>query len=161
MKDLKKIMRKMEDAFTAVSFAEAGEAETAVQMLGEERRVLLAVKERGADAKTLRYALNTCKRIKANLDILLMSPLPDTDPLMERFLSGLKGEGVLYRLVRQKGCMKQAIIDYTNARRDILFVVIESSDTLDVDCPGKGRSLSEAWNSLRCPLVVVSEGAKA
>ena len=161
MKDLTKIMKQMEDAFAAVSFAEAGEVETARQMMGDDRKVLLAVKERNKDTKALKYALNTCKRIKANLDILLVSSLSELDPLMEKFISGLKQEGVLYRLVRQKGCLKQAIIDYTAARKDILFVVIESSDTLDVDCSGKGRSLSEAWDRLQCPLVVVSGEAKA
>lgn len=155
------MMGKIEDTLAAVSFAEEGEFETAREILNEERRVLLAVRERRVDDKTLRYAVNTCKRVKADLDILHISASESGDSMLERFLGGLREEDILYRLIRKSGCLKQAIIDYTNSRKEILFVVIESSDTLDIDCAGKDKRLSESWKNLRCPLVVVSDAAKA
>ncbi len=154
-------MGKIEDALAAVSFAEEGEFDAAKEMMKEERRVLLAVRERQMDIKTLKYAVNTSKRVKADLDILYVSSNGATDPVMARFLSELQEDGVFYRLILKGGCLKQAIIDYTNSNREIIFVVIESSDSLDVDCAGKDNRLSESWKNLKCPLVVVSEAAKA
>jgi hypothetical protein len=161
MKKFKKMMERMEDAMAAVSFAEEAEFETARDMLGEERRVLLAVREKQIDNKTLKYAVNTCKRVAASLDILYVSSSAPVDSVLDRFMHGLDEEGILYRFVRKTGCLKKAIIDYTDARKQILFVVIKSSDSLDIDCTGKERKLSDSWKNLKCPLVVVSEGAQA
>jgi hypothetical protein len=161
MKKFKKMMERVEDAMAAVSFAEEAEFETARDMLRKERRVLLAVREKQIDNKTLKYAMNTCKRVAAGLDILYISSSDAVDSVLDLFMKGLEEEGILYKLIRKTGCLKQAIIDYTDARKQILFVVIKSSDSLDVDCTGKDKKLSDSWKNLKCPLVVVSEAAKA
>ena len=154
MSDLKK---KVEDLMSAIAFAEEGEVDAAREMLKEERRVLLAIKENHLDRKTFRYAINTCKRIGADLDILYVSSAEKISPLLEQCLEDLKNEGISFRVVQKNGCMKQQIIDYTNKRKEILFAVTESFVNIDLDCSGKGKRLSEAWKKLRCPLVVVTE----
>jgi hypothetical protein len=161
MKKIKKMIGKIEDALAAVSFAEEAEFETARELLKEERRVLLALRDDRIDEKTLKYALNTCIRVKADLDILYISANGELAPLVTRFLPLFEKEGIVYRLIKKSGCLKQAIIDYTDSKREILFVVVESSDSLDVDCGGKERRLSESWKNLKCPLVVVSEAGRA
>ena len=156
MADLKK---KMEDLMSAISFAEEGEFDTAREMLKENRRVLLAVKENHLDKKTFRYAMNTCKRVGADLDILYVSSAAKMSPVLAQCLEDLKKEGINFRVVQKNGCLKQQIIDYTNNKKEILFAVTESFENLDLDCSGKGKKLSEAWQKLRCPLVVVAENA--
>jgi hypothetical protein len=156
---LRKTMKSLETAIMAASFAEEGDTGTARELLKEERGVLLAIRREQMDKKTFRYAVNTCKRIGARLDIMYISPTDVLDPLLEECLSELKAEGVNYRLIHKSGCLKQEIIDYTNKKKEILFAVTESSENLDVDCNGKGKSkrLSEAWQNLKCPLVVVAD----
>ncbi|HXX53322.1 MAG TPA: universal stress protein [Thermodesulfovibrionales bacterium] len=149
------LKRKIEEMLSAISFAEEGEFETARQFLKEDRRVLLAVRKDQADRRTFRYAINTCKRINAALDILYISPSKEQDPALQLCLSELTHEGINYRLVQKGGCLKQAVIDYANTIKGILFAVTESSDKLDVDC--KGMNTSKAWKDLKCPLVVVEE----
>ncbi len=144
---------------SAVSFAEEGEFETARGLLKEERRILLALRAGQVDRKTFRYAINTCKRIGAKLDVLYVSPPDSADPELERCITDLKDQGIDYRLIRKSGCMKQEIIEHTSAQKDIVFAVTESSANLDVDCKGKGKGLSEAWQNLKCPLVVVADSA--
>lgn len=156
MRKLKKTISKIERLMSAVSFAEEGEFNTAREMLKEERRVLLAVKREQMDKRTFRYAINACKRIGAHLDILYISPVEAIDPVLEECLSEIEKEGINYRLMRKSGCIKQEIIDYTNSKKGVLFAVTESSETLDVDC--KGKRLSDAWQNLKCPLVVVEDG---
>jgi len=157
VRNLKKTMSKIERMMSAVSFAEEGEFNTAREMLKEERRVLLAVKREQMDKKTFRYAVNACKRIGAHLDILYISPAEAIDPILEECLSEIDKEGINYRLMRKNGCLKQEIIDYTNSKKKVLFAVTESSENLDVDCKGKGKRLSDAWQNLKCPLVVVED----
>lgn len=151
-----RLQKKLEDLMSAVSFAEEGEVETAREFLREERRVLLALRRGQVDRKTFLYAVNICKRVNAKLDVLYISPGGVQDPVLERGLADLGEQGIEHRLVRKEGCLKKAIIDYTNTEKGVLFVVTESSDNLEVDCGG-GKGLSGAWQKLRCPLVVVSE----
>ena len=154
MTDLKK---KIEDLMSAITFAEEGEFDTAREMLREERRVLLAIKENHLDKKTFRYAINTCKRVGAELDILYVSADEKLPPVLEECLEDIKREGISFRLAQKNGCLKQQIIDYTSNKKEILFAVTESLENLDLDCRGKGKRLSEAWQRLSCPLVVVAD----
>jgi hypothetical protein len=162
---LKKLMKNVEDALAATTFAEEGQTATARSIMKEGRRVLLALKEGRIDAKTLKYALNTSQRIGADLDILYVTgasnDAPMNDPLLAKFESELKTEGIVYRMIQQSGCLKQQIIDYTNSEKEILFAVIESPKDLEADCNNGDKTLSELWQKLKCPLVVVMDGARA
>lgn len=158
-------MKNVEDALAAATFAEEGQAATARSIMKDGRRVLLALKEGRIDAMTLKYALNTSKRIGADLDILYVTATNGTEneggPLLDHFESELKAEGIPYRLIRRTGCLKQQIIDYTNSEKEILFAVIESPNSLDLGCNKRDKTLSELWQKLNCPLVVVMDGAGA
>ncbi len=164
MDRLKKMMKQIEDVMAAVTFAEEGEPETARSLLSEGRRVLLGLKQGRIDAKTLKYALNTSKRINAQLDILFVSSgsVPSgsvvlSDAELTRFQETLRAEGVPFRLILRTGCLKQQIIEHTGKDKEIAFAIIESPNSLDMDCNKKDRTLSELWQKLKCPLVVVME----
>lgn len=158
---IKKMMKRVEDALTAVSFAEEGEWDAARSFVREGRRVLLAVREGQADPRTLKYAMNSAMRVGARLDILYVSSSktrdPLSDPVVRQFGSDLQKAGVSYRVVPASGCMKQEIIDYTDREKDVLFAVIESPQSLDAECTKKDMRLAELWKNLKCPLVVVME----
>jgi hypothetical protein len=167
MDRLKKIMKQIEDVMAAATFAEEGVPEAARSLLSEGRRVLLGLKQGHIDAKTLKYALNTSKRINAQLDILFVSSgsgltgsvvAPDAE--LMRFQETLRAEGVPYRLILRTGCLKQQIIDHTGKDREIAFAIIESPNSLDMDCNKRDKTLSELWQKLKCPLVVVMDEAK-
>jgi hypothetical protein len=150
---------KIEDLMAAITFAEAGEFETARQTLIAAKRVLLAVRENHLSDKTSRYAVNTCKRIGAELDILYVSSDGGHSTALDHLTSELKREAVGFRIVKKTGCLKQLIIEYTGKKSEIQFVITESTDSLDVDC--KTKKQSSAWKNLRCPLVVVAEAGPA
>jgi hypothetical protein len=162
---LKKMLRSIEDTLTAASFAEEGEAALAQSILKDGKKVLLGLKQGRVDARTLKYALNTTKRINAHLDILYVASTgaeAATDgPALKQFESELREEGIQYRLITRTGCLKEEILDYTNKEKEIVFAVIESPASLDADCNKRERTLSELWRKLKCPLVVVMEGARA
>jgi hypothetical protein len=110
----------------------------------------------------VKYAINSSKRIGAAIDVLYVAGGDgSSEPLLLELEKELQAQGIGYRLVRKAGCMKQAVIDYTNRETDILFVVVESPASLDEDCSRKDTMLSELWQKLKCPLVVVMDGAGA
>jgi hypothetical protein len=163
MDRLKKMMKQIEDVMAAATFAEEGAPEAARSLLSEGRRVLLGLKQGRIDAKTLKYALNMAKRINAQLDILFVSSGSDPsgvvvpDAELARFQETLRAEGVPYRLITRTGCLKQQIIEHTGKDKEIAFAIIESPNSLDMDCNKRDKTLSELWQKLKCPLVVVME----
>jgi len=156
------LRKKIENMLSAITFAEGGEFETAREfMAGENKRVLLAIRLGLAGVKTLKYAVNTCKRIDADLDILVVTTQGNRDEDLSSFVQEARRERVRCRVIKKNGCLKQRIIDYINSKSNILFVVVESSESLERECDMHDRRLSSAWDSLGCPLVVVSDAASA
>jgi hypothetical protein len=156
------LRKKIEDILSAITFAEAGEFDSARELMtGRKKRVLLAIQSGPEEGNAMRYALNTCKRNNADLDILFVAPARMTDMSLRPFYKEAKLEGVNCRTVRRKGRLTDAIIDYTNSERDILFVVVESLTGLDRGGSLHEGGLSTGWDNLRCPLVVISGAAPA
>lgn len=142
--------KDLERTFAAVTFAEAGEFETARSMI-EGRRVLLALHDDQLLAGALRCAANLCRRTKAGLDLLLIPgtcPLPDE---VQESLDELRREGVPWRALRADGELGRAVLHHVATQRGVHLVVI---DTLERWQPGRGQSLQQ----LNCPLVVASAG---
>lgn len=158
MTKLKKIMKEIESAMMAVTFAEAGEFETAREIINKNRKVLLGIND--ADIKALKYSINICQRIDAGLDILFVSEpkrISYAAELLKRFKSELDKEDIYYRITQKSGHLKQEIVDYTMNRSEILFVVVGSSSEIDIDFNKCDNKLSSSWEKLKCPLVVVTD----
>ncbi|MEW6620865.1 MAG: universal stress protein [bacterium] len=150
---MKRFFRKFETMMSAITFAQEGEFEIAKEMLKEDRRVLLAIREGKTDQKVLTYALNTCQRIGASLDILYVSSRDTVASSINDLYSHLKEAGINYNLVKKSGDFKQEVIDWTNLNQDVVFVVI--GDNLDFE--SKDKWLPESWNKIRCPMIVANE----
>jgi len=153
-------------ALEAAAFAEEGDHSGAKDMLREHRRVLLALRGLEGDARTMAYALNTCRRIGAGLDVLFVADRALSEEDFHRarapFLAIIAAAGVHCRPTAAAGCIKEQIIGYTTAHPEVSFVVVESSGILDRGCGADDeRRLSHLWKRLTCPLVVVSDPAQA
>ncbi|MBC8414122.1 universal stress protein [bacterium] len=148
-------MKKINDAMAAATFAEAGEFETAREIMHESRKVLLALTGDKSAENAFKYAINTCLRIGADLEIL-HSDIYEKKQIVN-FQSELRSKGVDSLFINVEGCVKEEVMDYTSKRTDILFVVVESSDGLDMNCNKSKKVISKLWVNLKCPLVVVSE----
>ncbi len=155
---MKSLRKELEDIFASVAFAEAGEHETAKEILKGKKTILLAVSDMVFDKSVLKYALNISKRIEAGMDILYLTKSEAKNKDLKEFVSEIEKEGIRCSVVTRDGCMKKAILDYTEKRREILFVIVGSTPELDIECKTGEKALSDAWKKMKCPLVVVSKG---
>jgi len=156
---LSRIGKKLEGLFSAASFAEAGEFETARELVDGDRKVLLVLTGRETDVKSLKYAISIAKRTEAGLEVLAPSGGSAVDKALEISASEARRESVEMQAVRKGGCIKEALINYAKNRRDLVCVVIESTDALNIDCSREQKRLSGVWEKLGCPLALVSEKA--
>ncbi len=142
---------------SAITFAEAGEHETAKEFLKGKKTVLLAISDRMFDRSAFKYALSVSNRIDANLEVLYVIETDKEKAGLKKFLSEIEKEGFRFSLVMKEGCVKKAILDYTEKRREIQFVIVGSMSELEIECKTGEKTLTDAWKRLKCPLVVVSK----
>lgn len=173
---MRDFFKKFEDAMASAAFAEAGEFDSARQMLGQDKnsnkKVLLSTEGTDVNHKAFRYAFNLCRRVGARLEILhilrpsdtqesasIVETLSDVKQGLKPAFERLAREGIAYSLNFGEGRLEEEVVKYTDGRSDILFVVIEPPH----DAPEKKsrfeKRMNEALERLRCPLVVVSESA--
>jgi hypothetical protein len=156
---MNKWLRKFDEAMSAAAFAEEGEFDTARKILREQKTVVVALTGESAETNAFRYAMSVCQRLDAKLDILY--PANDDSSLLKQFKPELTQQGIDYSFIKTDGCVKEAVLEHTSNRRDILFVVMESWDGYDAKCRKSTRLVNRSWINLKCPLVVVSDLAKA
>lgn len=148
---------KYEDHMSAASFAEAGEFDSAREMLSRKKKVLLVLTGRGLDEKSFQYAINMAQRMDADVEALVNVQGKGVDEMLKAFSGRAAENKIDFEVTRKKkGCIKEAVIKHTRRRRDLLCVVIESTDSLEIECTENERKLDGVWGELGCPLAVVS-----
>ncbi len=150
--DIRGIMNQLGDILSASAFAEAGEYETARQLIKADHRVLLMLAGTVGDAKSLKYAENFCDRMKAKLEVLCAAGMRQS---VEVSLSSIREKGIEYTIDETDGCLKQAVVDITSRNRDIRYVVVNSYHDLESGCGEDANALQDVTNIVKCPLVVV------
>lgn len=151
---------KLDRLFSAASFAEEGEFEAATEMLAGKKKVLLVLTGRETDIKSLKYALSIAKRTEASLEVLTTTDGRAMESMLSACQQQARQEDVPLKHVKKSGCIKEALIGYAKPRRDLLCVVIESTDALNIDCSREEKKLAGIWEKLGCPLALVSEKAE-
>ena len=141
----------------AASFAEAGDFDAAGEMLAGDRKVLLVLTGREADAKSLKYALSIAGRTRAGLEVLAAGDSPLIRDVMGLCEREAGKRSISLKASRASGCIRESLIGYTRNRRDLVCVVIESTDVLDLECSGEQKQLEGIWRRLGCPLALVTE----
>ncbi len=142
---------------SAASFAEAGAFDSAREMLSGGKKILLVLTGRGLDEKSFQYAVNMAQRMDADIEALVNVRGKGVDEMLDSFAERAAESNTGFKVVRKKkGCIKEAVIKHTRKRRDFLCVVIESTDSLEIECAENDRKLDGVWGELGCPLAVVS-----
>lgn len=164
------IRKRIEEAMSAVAFAEEGEFEIARQIVKNRKtankRVLLGTDTPEMDQKFVQYALQLCTRLGAGLEIIHVVDLNIGADRQNRELSqlqrSLENKNIVYQAVAGNGSFEEEVEKYTKGRRDILCVVLESAKKELRERRGvSGRKENKFFKNLSCPVVLFESQAKA
>ncbi len=158
----------------AVAFAEAGEFETAEELLRSSKRqqtVLLVIEGETPDEGTFNYAIKLCQRIEAEIDILQIIDRNDNsndyDLLSRRMSLGsthivnllqrLERENIPFKITIRIGDVNQKLFNYAKRHKDVAVVVLDSPRAKAAPKSDRGWSgLAESLSrQLSIPLVTV------
>ena len=159
----------------AVAFAEAGEFETADELLRPSKRqsILLVIEGETPDEGTFNYAMRLCQRIAGEIDILQIIDgtrnSNDYDVLSRRMSLGsahmvtlmqrLERENVPFKITIRIGDLNQKLFNYAKRHKNVAVVVLDSPKAKAASKRGSGWSgLAESLSrELSIPLVTVFE----
>jgi hypothetical protein len=156
---------KFQKAMAAAAFAEAGEFETASQLAGKNKnahkKVLVVLEDDDLSMRILNYALNLCKRLGGQLEILHKQGPEKVDitktAVWQEFIK--KGAEVVCSSLGPRESLDDKLTEYGETRHDILCVVLRI-DLMEKK-PVKKRE-ENAWSpdwimkKLNCPVMVYS-----
>ena len=174
MSALTNMFKKLEEAMTAATFAEAGEFETARQFLktnkNAHKRVLLGTDKPEIAPRTISYALDLCQRLGGGLEIfhMLHRPENETDsgrdqeeePLAS-LNTALREKGVVYQPVSRLGCLADEVLRHAGSRRDILCVVFDALEPESTSCRKAKENMIAKFQALHCPVLMYTGSSKA
>jgi hypothetical protein len=158
---------KFENAMSAAAFAEAGEFATARQIAGKNKnahkKVLVVLEGNDLNIRILNYALDLCKRLGGQLEILYKQGPKKIDitktPAWKEVTK--KGELLVYSSLKNSESLDEKLIEYGKKRRDILCVVLRIHLMERKKTPVKKKE-ERAWSpdwimqKLNCPVMVYS-----
>lgn len=173
---MKTLWKDIKTAFDALAHADLGELKppeqkaellnalppaTALQQKMASRRaartrqVVLAIEDRLSPA-TMKYAVNTCQRVDASLDLLCTVSQAVAEKAIAPYLEMLKTADIAWRIAVRQGPLPQAIANYTRTQPGTLLVVAGADTALHAKAARGGSSRGANWR-LDFPLVVVGD----
>ena len=156
---------KFQKTMSAAAFAEVGEFETARQIAGKKKnahkKVLVVLEGDDLNKRILHYALDLCKRLEGQLEILHKQGPKRVDiTKTEAWVEFTKEGGqIVCTSLGPDESLDDKLTEYGETRRDILCVVLRIH--LMDNKPGKKKD-EKAWSpdwimqKLNCPVMVYS-----
>jgi hypothetical protein len=156
---------KFQKAMSAAAFAEVGEFETAREIAGKNKnahkKVLVVLEDDDLSPRILKYALDLCKRLGGQLEILHKQGPGQIDLTKTKAWQEVtqRGEDVVYSLLAPGESLDDRLTEYGKTRRDILCVVLRIDLMEKKPSKKKGeKAWSPDWimQKLNCPVMVYS-----
>lgn len=160
---MKDFLKQFEEVMASAAFAEAGEFESARQMLSRDKtsnkKVLLATDTERVHAGVIRHALNLCRRMGGKLEILHLLAGPANGRAVEMERREIPGELGEYassytQLVIGKS-FENEVAKFTENRGDLLCVVLDTARCRKTANNNVCRKyLADLVEKITCPVVI-------
>ena len=158
---MKHLVRIIEETFAAAAFAEAGEHETARNMLtsgkNAHRKVLLSTDCPVVTGQVLDHALALCKRLGSGLEVFQLIPEADQVNGADQWQQSLRALqedlarlGVAYRYAVGNPSLLDELTEVAGKRRDIMAVIVPVCEGLKEHREDFQRAISRLFN---CPVM--------
>jgi hypothetical protein len=160
---MKNFLKQFEEVMASAAFAEAGEFDTARQMLSRDKtsnkKVLLATDTEVIHAGVIRHALNLCKRMGGRLEILHLlaksAAGENAEIQREEMVGKLSEYATSYTQKAIKKSFENEVVSFTENRGDLLCVVLDTTQ-----CRKTGNNnicrkyLAGLVAKITCPVVI-------
>jgi hypothetical protein len=132
------------------------------RVMDEQHKVLLVLTGQETDMKAAKYVLHVTRRIKAGIRILYIAQEDTENPLLKEYLMKLQSKGIELLVFPSGKTIQETIIKFIEEgkKNDVNFVVMDSQD-LGISSLTDQKVDMKNLEKLRCPLVLVSETARA
>jgi len=118
-------------------------------------RLLLAIDGCMPHQWTIRYTVQLCKSLNAQLHVLCVAA-PERDDCMDRLASQFENHGIPHRIERRYGDVGAEIVSYLNAHHEIELAIYDLSDTIGFPGIRITRMLPKSLlKAVRVPMVTV------
>lgn len=160
---MKDFLKQFEEIMASATFAEAGEFDTARQMLSQaktsNKKVLLATDTEEVHEGVIMHALNLCKRMGGKLEILhLLQPKSSRPPgqFESKEMSPRVSEfATTYTQMVAADSFEEKVIHYTENRGDLLCVVLDTSRCRKTENNNICKKyLAGLVEKITCPVVI-------
>jgi hypothetical protein len=170
----KGLKERLESGLAAAAFAEAGEFQMAEEILQVPKKiqtVLLVIEGEVPNPSAFRHALNLCKRLDAEMDILQViensSSQKDYEALSRKMALGsahvvallreVEKEGIPFKITIRLGDVKDKLFNYARRHKDVGTVVFDSPKAASGSAEGRRwqRVIENLSQRLSIPLVTV------
>ena len=160
---MKNFLKQFEEVMASVAFAEAGEHDTARQMLRQQatsnKTVLLATDTEVVHNGVVRHALNLCKRMGGKLEILHILPLKSRNEIdrfhRQQMPENLRDYATTYTHMIARNPFEKEVINYTESLGGLLCVVLDTARCRETEnnniCQ---KYLAGLVERITCPVVI-------
>ncbi|MBF0271687.1 MAG: hypothetical protein HQL98_06470 [Magnetococcales bacterium] len=146
----------LERFLSATAFAEAGEFDTARELVREMRDILLVLRHGEPQTGVLVTASSMMERLDAGVEILLAAPPEGETQTLTRFLEDVARQGRSARLLHRPGLSWKAVLAHAGAVSGIVCILVESLEKWGLQSHPERRRPPPWSQRLPCPLVVAS-----
>ncbi len=159
------IIKKIEDAFVAATYAEAGEQEYARSLLQDgknsHKKVLLSTDCPIVTTQVLNHALNLCKRLGSTLEVYQIIPKePGAMSAMEYFEKAkrrlqdlqeqLNSRGISYSYVIKEASLREELSEIAGRRRDFMAIIVPLCEDIRAHKDDFQNTISQLFS---CPVI--------
>ncbi|MBU0675276.1 MAG: hypothetical protein KJ950_11585 [Proteobacteria bacterium] len=178
MGKIQDFLKKLEKTMAAAAFAEAGEHDSARQLLHDfktaHKKIILGTDHLEPDLKIVNYTLNLCQRMGGGLEIFHVVPATFcskmkkgespliSDPAFVSFNRKMENLGVVYQPVCSDRGLVREVLEYVSDSRQVMCVVFSPSHADEtMKTKRDGRTIAEWFQDLNCPVLFYSNLQKA
>lgn len=171
MKKIISFLRQFETDLAAIAFAEAGEHETAHEIIigskSSNKKIIVGTHDMALSSGLLPYAVGLRRRMEAGGIEVMHIIHPETPAFSAEINSRLGGKlresGIHYQFFIEQNGFAQTLLHHTTHRRDLLCLVIDAEAV--AACLGSvtaaKRKLNRALKHVSFPVVMYWDGVTA
>lgn len=147
---------RTDEIFSAVTFAEAGEFDTARLIFKSKKRLLFLIED-PKDKEIFSYVENLAQRLNRPVEVLVFFSDEGSSEELETFLKKLREKGLLFRTlyVDKSEGVEEVLKEHIQENQGVEFLIIKPSK--NVSLSEEEKLVKNLWDKFGFPFILVKE----